>query len=165
VNREAVSDWIQILATIGVIAGLIMVAFELRQNTVLARAEMNSQMLFHQQSLSASLRNQEFAIVFNKSLERPDALSGYETIMMDGYYRDLIGTLIRERQMISRGIFADDSMLIARLVVSNGLGTAYGQEWWSQNKAGYRGSLVLQIDEALEQARNGLFRVNYERSR
>ena len=81
--------------------------------------------------------------------------------MMDGYYRDLLGTLIRERQMIRRGVFEDDSMLMARIVVSNGLGTVYGREWWARNKVGYFGGMNSLIDEALQQAKNGEFHVNY----
>ena len=160
-KREAITDWIQILATIGVIVGLILVTIELRQNSRMARADMNSQMLIHQQTLYGALRDPDFALVFGKSLEQPDALLLEEILVMDGYYRDLLGLLIRERQMISRGIFDDDSMYVARQVVSLGLGTEYGQEWWAQNKDGFFRSVVSQIDEALEEAQNGEIRVFY----
>ena len=160
-KREEISDWIQILATIGVIAGLVLVAFELRQNTILARADMNSQMLFHQQSLFSALRDRDFAMVFVKSIKQPDALTGDEAMMMNGYYRDLVATLIRERQMIARGVFEDDSMFIARQVVRHGLGTEHGQNWWAQNKHSFSGTLVLQLDTALEEANEGELRVIY----
>jgi cytochrome c-type biogenesis protein CcmE len=160
-QRKAISDWIQILATIGVIVGLVLVAFELRQNANLARADMNSQMLVHQQSLFGAFRDRDFAMVFTKSLERPDALSAEDAIMMNGYYRDLVATLIREWQMIARGVFEDDSMFIAMSVVRSGLGTEYGQERWAQNKHGFGPSLRHQIDQAMEEARKGQLKLFY----
>ena len=154
-KREAISDWIQILATIGVVAGLILVAFELRQNATLARAEMNSQMHIAMQSIQGSLRDREFAAVLRKSIEQPHELDLEEKLMMHGYYRDLIGLLSRERQMINRGVFVDDNDFVAALVVREGLGTEFGRAWWDQNKVAYFSGTVKAMDAALERADRG----------
>ena len=154
-KRDEIGDWIQIVATIGVVAGLMLVAIELRQNSNLARAEMNSQMGFAWQSVQSALRDREFAAVFRKSIEQPHELEFDERLMIHGYYRDLVGILTREMLMIGRGVFVDDSKYVAAQVVRQGLGTEYGRTWWAQNKVGYFPSLVAAIDEALKRADEG----------
>ena len=160
-KREEISDWIQILATIGVVAGLLLVALELRQNSNLARADMNSQAGLAAQSIQSALRDREFAVVFRKSIEQPHELELEEKLMMHGYYRDLVGLLSRELIMIARGVFNDDSKYVAAQIVRDGLGTEFGRAWWAQNKLGYFPSLVAAIDEALERADEGEIKVAF----
>jgi len=154
-KREAVGDWVQIIATTGVVAGLLLVAIELRQNSNLARAEMNSQTGFAWQSTQSALRDPEFAAVFRKSIEQPNELDLNERIMMHGYYRDLVSNLGREMILIARGIFADNSSYVASQVVREGLATDFGRAWWARSKSGYFPSLVLALDTALERVDEG----------
>ena len=161
VKRHDVSDWIQIIGMIGVIAGLLLITYEFRQNRQIARADLNSQQLFHMSSIHSAFRNREFAAVFQKSLELPDSLTPDEKLMMDGHFRDLFNLLIRENVMFDLGVYDDDdSWFWAEYVVRHGLGTDFGRQWWSQNKDLF-GRNAIKIDEALERLKNGEIRVVY----
>ena len=160
VKRHDVSDWIQIIGMIGVIAGLLLITYEFRQNRQIARADLNSQQIVHMGSIHSAFRNREFAAVFQKSLELPDSLTPDEKLMMDGHFRDLINLLIRESLMFNLGVYDDDdSGFWAEYVVRHGLGTDFGRQWWSQNKD--RFGSAIKIDEALEKLKNGEIRVVY----
>ena len=160
VKRHDVSAWIQIIGMIGVIAGLLLVTYEFRQNRQLARADLNSQQIVHMSSIHSAFRNREFAAVFQKSLEQPDSLTPDEKLMMDGHFRDLINLLIRDSMMFNLGVYEDDSAFWADYVVRHGLGTDFGRQWWSQNKDPF-GRTNIEIDGALERLKNGEIRVVY----
>jgi hypothetical protein len=159
-NREAISDWIQIIGMIGVIAGLLLVTYELRQNRQIARAELNSQQLDHMGSIYGAFRNPDFAAVFQKSLAQPDSLTPNEKLMMDGHFRDLINLLRRDNSMYVLGVYEDNTDFWAGWVVRYGLGTKFGRQWWSQNKD-RTGRIGTKIDEALERLDNGELHVVY----
>ncbi len=158
VKRHDVSDWIQIIGVIGVIARLLLITNEFRQNRQLARAELNSQQLFHMGSIHGAFRNREFAAVFQKSLEMPDSLTPDEKLMIDGHFRDLINLLIRDGMLHELGVYEDDTAFWAEYVVRHGLGTDFGRQWWSQNKDRF-GRNAIRIDRALERLKNGEIRV------
>ena len=160
VKRHDVSDWIQIIGMIGVIAGLLLITYEFRQNRQLARAELNSQQIVHMGSIHSAFRNREFAAVFQKSLELPDSLTPDEKLMMDGHFRDLINLLVRDNMMFNLGVYEDNSGFWADYVVRHGLGTDYGRQWWSQNKDQF-GRNAIKIDGRLEKLKNGEIRVVY----
>lgn len=160
ISRDEIGDWIQIIGITGVIAGLLLVTYELRQNRQLARADLNSQQLFQMGSIQSAFREPEFAAVFQKSLEHPDSLTPAEKLMLDGHFRDLINLLIRDGMSSRLGVYEDDSGFWAEYVVRHGLGTDFGQQWWSQNKDQF-GNNGLKINEAMERLKSGEIRVVY----
>ncbi len=144
------------------IAGLLLVTYELRQNRQIARAELNSQQLVQMGSISGAFRDPVFAAVFQKSLVEPESLTPDERLMIDGHFRDLINLVRRDRSMTVLGVFEDNTDFWAAYVVMHGLGTEFGRQWWSQNKdTGALGGVAPSIDEALEKVSNGEFQVVY----
>jgi hypothetical protein len=160
VKRLDVGDWVQAIGITGVIAGLILVAYELRQNSQIARAEMNVQQYVQMQSIHSAFRDREFSSVFQKMLEQPDSLSPDEVLMIDGHFRDLISLLLLEKTMIERGIFVDTLEFWGDYVVQHGLGTEFGRIWWSQNMQ-FMGRNRIPIDEALDRFDEGKFKLEY----
>ena len=159
-NRFGVSDWVQAIGIAGVIAGLILVAYELRQNSQIARAEMNAQQLDQSDAIFSAFQNPEFAAVFQKMLDEPGSLSPYETLMIDGHFRKLMGMLILERLMVQRGIFDNNEDFWGDWVVRHGLGTDFGRTWWLEHGEVFGGN-KLPVDEALRRLDDGEIVLEY----
>ena len=160
-SRDEIGDWIQIIATIGVLAGLILVAVEIRQNSRLVHAELNAQQMFHLESVYGAFRNPEFAVVFQKSITQPESLTPAEELMIDGHYRTLISFLWLDLVLVDRQVFEDTNAYWADYAVRHGIGTVFGQKWWSQHKLGYSDRTERLIDESLERLKKGQVRMEY----
>jgi hypothetical protein len=78
-------DWLVVIGNFSVVAGLILVAFQINQSAFLVRAEIgassyNRLVENHRVTVDAS-----FAAVWAKSLEQPANLTITEMIQLDGF--------------------------------------------------------------------------------
>ena len=63
--------WLQVIGSFGVIFGLILVALQIQQNTVLVRAELVSNASDAWINIDASKQSENFASVLSKSIVNP----------------------------------------------------------------------------------------------
>jgi len=80
------SDWLQILAAIGVIAGLVFVAEEIRQNNRLARAESVREIYLVWQDIYRFGYAHDVQLLLQKSIEKPSELTDAEILRLSEYY-------------------------------------------------------------------------------
>ena len=86
-------DGLQFVASVGVLAGLSLVAYEIRQNNHLAEADAVRAMLVGWQQIAISEYETDIANIYNKSIEDPENLtpaeigkmSAWLTVVMNQY--------------------------------------------------------------------------------
>jgi hypothetical protein len=140
-DLKGLNDWLQLVASVGVILGLGLVAYELRQQHNLARAEMGSDMFSAFQSWNQSAQSESILRVTVKAADRPDELTSEEHLLLDMYYWNTVIVFpIREAYMQRRGVFGnemteDDLANMAQIAGSIILATPYGEAWYEVNRS------------------------------
>jgi hypothetical protein len=133
-NTQKLNDWLQLAAGVGVIAGLLMVAWEINQNAQLTRVQLNSDTFTGMEELARSLQQEPLALALAKSYETPEKLAAHELIILDGFYREAYMLVFREWVFIERGVYEDNLDSMIRIFSQNALGSDNGRVWWSESK-------------------------------
>jgi hypothetical protein len=83
VESGKLANWLQILGNVGLVAGLILVAVQIKQNTDATKAQMISDGLAHYANLFLSIAGEDAASAWSNAIDTPDALSTEEIIVLD----------------------------------------------------------------------------------
>lgn len=136
-NTEKLNDWLQLAAAVGVLAGLLLVAYELRQQHELARAEMGSETFAARQELLSSLRDVATARAYAKAYESPASLTIEEHLILDSLCSETVTVTVgRHDHMIARGVFDPNLDRPARTAGRILFSSDYGRQWWNVRRDG-----------------------------
>jgi len=139
-QTSKLNDRLQLLASVGVLAGLLLVAYEIRRNNTLAEAESIRMMTEGWDRVFISQYETDISELITKSREEPDNLTVTEIERLDGWMSAMSDQYIVSFEMSDRdlgyggisGVFdpAEDMA-----VVADGLyGTEFGRAWYEENK-------------------------------
>ena len=104
------SDWIdglQIVASVGVLSGLILIAYELRQNSDLAEADAVRELTLSWQRIDMSLVETDIASIRVKSIEEPQNLTSAEIFKMGAWLSVIVNQYSLEFSMDFRNLGYD----------------------------------------------------------
>jgi hypothetical protein len=127
-------SWIGVVGNLAVVAGLVVVAIELRQNSIVANGELSSQFQGHWQEMDRSRQDPSFAIVYAKSIEQPEELTLAEKVQLDGYYWTAMDQLDLAQDLVESGLFESPYEEIVRSNVRYIFTTPYARAWWASYK-------------------------------
>ena len=143
------NDWLQIVAAVGVVAGLVLVAYELRQQQDLAYAQLVSDMYNAQQALNKSLQEAGVAQAYAKSTTAPESLTLDEQLVLNGLFHETVQVLVnRQEYMVRIGLFRDDPAFGASIAGQVLFANAYGRAWWEEIRLDYEPVTRELMDEA-----------------
>lgn len=130
-NAGKMSNWLQIGANLGIILGLVLVGFQLKQNSDLLRVQLlyeESQSFINHERL---MMGENPAETWAKALENPDGLSPAEFRIMDAYLYAMSEQWRTSHRLSELGILDDEWK--DRLVeeASYYLGNPFGRAWWN----------------------------------
>lgn len=126
------TNWKDIAELIGIaaiVASLVFVGLEMRQNHVLARSELGAGSFESLASLRQEMTEPEFAATFAKMLEQPEQLTTAEQLQANAYLDAAKFLLIRECYLYERGIFTECTVFV-REYGPYFFGNPYAQSWW-----------------------------------
>jgi hypothetical protein len=147
-----ISNWKVVAELIGIaaiVASLIFVGLEMRQQQVLARAELSSASFDYMRSVRQSFSNGQFAESYIKMLRSPESLSDEEIAMINGFFHELIQLVERDCFMVYLGVFQECTYTMNRFFPEY-LGNKYAQSWWEETKDDYDPGLRSQVSLFLE---------------
>ena len=144
-----ISEWLQVIGSFGVLAGLILVALQIQQNTVLVRAELISNDSDAWISIDASKQSERFASVLAKSIVNPQELNAAEILELDGYFFTYIDQLIRDRELYDLGVFDNPMESLVRGSLSDYFGNEFARAWWAETKWKFSLDIVETIDKEM----------------
>jgi len=145
-----VGQVITILANIGVLVGLILVALQIRQNTVLVRAELVSNATDSWIDIDASKQSDNFASVLAKSIDDPQELTSAEIIELDGYLYTYLDQLLRDRQLHELGVFDVPSEDLIQMSIMDYFGNEFARAWWAETKSQWPPDIIDLVDREME---------------
>ncbi len=145
-----ISEWLQVIGSFGVFAGLILVALQIQQNTVLVRAELRSNASDAWISIDASKQSENFASVLAKSIVNPQELTAAEILELDGYLFTYIDQLDRDHDLYNLGVFDTPPEALVRGSLSDYFGNEFARAWWAETKWKFDTDIVDAIEREME---------------
>jgi len=155
-NTNRLNNWLQLIGAAAVLAGLAMVAIELRQTADITHAELATGTGTHLIELQRQLVGSPFSETYARMLESPGELTTAEMVELNAFLGQVIGIFLRETSLKDRGIFEEDSRILKGMAPEF-FSNAYAQSWWASHRDRFPPRVVELMDETmpdLEQSRN-----------
>ena len=149
-NRANWKDIAELVGIAAIVASLVFVGLEMRQQQVLARAELGSQSFEYMRSIRQAFSDTDFARTYVKMLETPSQLTDAEVSMLNGFFHELIQLVERDCYLVGLGVFVNCTSTMNRFYPEY-FGNEYAKNWWLSTKRVYRPRLVEQISPVIEQ--------------
>jgi len=159
-QTSKLNDQLQLLASVGVLAGLLLVAYEIRRNNTLAEAESIRTMLEGWDRVFISQYETDISELITKSREEPKNLTTAEIEKLDGWLSAVSNQYLVTFEMSYRDLGyggvgnpfdpAEDMAAAAE----NYYGTAFGRSWYEENKFWFTPIMREVVDRELAKARS-----------
>ncbi|MEQ9451104.1 MAG: hypothetical protein RJQ07_05920 [Pseudomonadales bacterium] len=148
------TNWLQLLANIALIVGLILVAVEIRQNSDLTRADLYSQHLTNWQDTERSKIGESLSVTIAKSIDTPEKLTSAEMVELEGYYRSILQQFVRRVELKEMGVFVLPSESIVCGNFKRRFGTKFALAWWEVTRSEWHPTVETMLEECVDQTRS-----------
>jgi hypothetical protein len=129
-NWEAIGAIGEIVGAIGVIATLLYLAAQIRQNTKAIKGATLDSLTQHKQ---AELRwSSDIATAWRKSIEEPENLTPDEAWQMTEWMTAAFVARQNEYFQYEQGLIDDDSWAASTIAIRMILGSDWGRNWWKE---------------------------------
>lgn len=141
-------DIAEIIGIAAIVASLVFVGMQMRQDRTLARAELGAGSFESVATLWLEMTDPEFAATYAKMLENPEQLTTAEKLQINGYLDAVKMLLIRECYLTERGVFTECDIMV-REYGPFFFGNRYAQSWWRLQSPGELTFLPSWVDEEI----------------
>jgi len=150
-KSDQINKWLTLMANIGVIIGLVLVAFELRQNSELMRVQIHqaradSAMVSNEQSF-----NSDYIPPILVKVWHGDDLGPEERLRFTDYFRAMNRNQDNVLSQYDAGMLGDNT---PRSIITYVCQFIYGSEAslaaWEYTKGGYTERYILFVEDALK---------------
>ena len=145
---DTVNRWLTLSANIGVIAGLILVAVQIDQNTRIMRAQIVNDYYLADMNLELAMMGDDPAISWTKAVYAPNELNHVDATILDRYFNYGLVQISRLQKMHELGM-ADDDWEDRINYLRWHLGNEVGRRWWANYEDGDSSEFIQMVDEAL----------------
>ncbi len=151
-DADRVNKWMSRGASIGVLAGIILLAYEINQATLTTRAEIINSYQDRWVTLDLSWQDREIAATWAKALEDPNELTLTEMIQLNGFmwaYFDHIATI---SDLWDLGILDDLTRTPEEIISVNTyifFGNKFSQAWLEENRENIGPRTMEMVDQVL----------------
>jgi len=147
-------DAAELIGIAAIVGSLIFVGLQMRQEQVLARAELGSASFEYMRSVRQALSQPDFANIYVKMLERPSDLTTQEIVIIDGFLHEAVQLVERDCYLVGLGVFRECTSTMNRFYPVI-FGSSYAKSWWLVARKGYRQGLVDRISPLIDTLDNG----------
>ncbi len=146
-------DVIDATGMIAVLAGLLLVAYQINQATSIATAQARADFSAGWRSLDSTRQGENFAEVLAKSIYHPSELTPGEILELDAYYTGVLDQIQSAKINWEAGIRTSHWRVTVDFLAPTYFGNEFSRSWWQAAKVGYaRGEgdqFVATIDAAI----------------
>ena len=150
-DTSKLSDWLQIVAAAGVIAGLALVAYELRISNRIGYEQANYELFNMWAEFDRANFSPELTEIRIRDGEG-EQLTRIEASIIDAYFDSVVEAIQYEMLLRQTGTSTGDYRQAMAGIAQINLGSANGQRYWANNWADYSPWVTEVIDEALSAA-------------
>lgn len=135
-------------ANIGVIAGLILVAVQINQNSAITKAQMANEYYIADMTLELAMMGENPADSFNKAVYAPDEITTADAAVLDRYFNYGMVQIQRLQKMDELGLAYEGWRERVNYLRWH-FGNEVGRRWWKEAKNGYPDEFRKYVDEIL----------------
>lgn len=147
-DTRLLNDRLQLLASVGVIIGLLMVVYEIRQNSEIARANNFTAILESWSAMSIAEFESDIGVLFEKSMEAPEDLTTAELHRLGSWLQSIVQVWQLQMEM-DRSVIKEDLLTEIRLEAFYFFGNHATRAWYQQNKYWMSDEMVAAFDEEI----------------
>jgi len=149
-------DWKRTADLIGIaaiVASLLFVGFEIRQDQTIARAELSTGTFDHYIGIDEALREPEFSTVFVKAITDADSLTDEEMTRMNAFLDRVVRMWQRENYLRRLGIYRESDRVVRQLAPGI-FGNEYAKAWWSASHDRFSEGVTERVSPIIEAVPN-----------
>jgi len=142
-----------LVANIGILAGMVLVAFEIRQNSDLLRLQFINDDLLATADSETPMLGEDPANVLMRSIYSPDDLTYSDYRVIDAYLTRKMELLVRRYRLGQEGILEVDAWKTVGFAYSWFFGYEIGRLWWKhegRSAYGHIPELVAHVDKVVD---------------
>lgn len=147
-NTGKVSQWLTLAANVGVIAGLVLVAVQINQNTQITKAQIANDYFLADMALELAMMGENPALPWSKAVYRPDELTTEDAVILDRYFNYGLVQIHRLQEMDKMGM-AHEGWEERVDYLRWHLGNPVGRRWWEEVRDGYPEEFRSRVDGIL----------------
>ena len=148
-DMARINPWLNLAANIGVIAGLVLVAVQINQNTEITKAQIANDYFLADMNLELAMMGDDPASSWVKAVYSPDEITQYDAAILDRYFNYGVVQISRLEEMHELGLAPDDWQERVNYL-SWHLGNEVGRRWWEYSKGGWPEDVIQRVDDRLE---------------
>ena len=147
-NSDQIGRWLTLAANVGVIAGLILVAVQINQNTAITKAQIANDYYIADMTLELAMMGENPADSFNKAVYAPDEITTADAVVLDRYFNYGMVQIQRLQKMDELGMAYEGWRERVNYLRWH-FGNEVGQRWWNEVKDGYPDEFREYVDSIL----------------
>lgn len=152
-DSTRLSNWLQVAANIGIVLGLVMVGFQLRQNSDLTRIQLLYEESRRTVDLESTVVGERGAEVWAKSIEDPENLTLAEVRIMEALLWSFVENLRGTHRLAELGLLEEeDWRLRVESEVTFYLSDPYSRAWWKNYQPTSDDDWPAELRTAIEEA-------------
>ncbi len=151
-NLPKPKSWVTLLANVELLAGMMLVAYEINQNSQLARIALVNEGYAASNQFWANLMSENPTDVIAMAVECPEAMTYSDFFAMDAFLFTGMNILYREYELAQEGIFTEeDWQEQVEGYTSWYIGNQFGRAWWhEEGRNFFEEDFVNYVDKQLE---------------
>ena len=146
-DSAKLNDWMQIIGIFAVVASLVFVGLQVRQDQAIARSQLFSDSILLFNELQQLVAEPEIARAYAKMINSPDDLSFEELVQLDTLLEMVASLYSRECYLVRIGTFVECENIV-RTTAELYFGNPHAQSWWRLN--GPRGVVPEWVDAKIK---------------
>jgi hypothetical protein len=153
-DSKRVNKWMSRGASIGVLAGIILLAYEINQATLTTRAEIINSYQDRWVTLDLSWQDREIAATWAKALEDPNELTLTEMIQLNGFMWAYFDHIDTNRLLWALGVLDDRSQTQEEIISVNTyifFGNKFSLAWLEENRENIGPRTMEIVDQVLSE--------------
>ena len=153
-NAPRLEKWLQIGANVGILGGLILVWFQMEQNTNILRTQIMYQESERYLQFENAMLGENPSVVWAKTLEAPEELTLEEQRVADAIFYTGVETWRAMYNLSQQGLLDEEWRARADGEASYLLSNEYGKAWWENYKNYVDDEFALVVDESINRRPN-----------
>ncbi len=146
-----INNWLTLIANIGVILGLILVAYELRQNSELMQVQISQARADSAMTSNEHSFNSDFIPPILVKVSRGDALTAVERVRFTDYFRSMNRNQDNVLGQYDAGMLGENTPRSIKTFACQFIGTSKAsQTAWEYTKGGYTDRYIEFIEKTME---------------
>lgn len=153
-KNKKLNRWLTLGANVGVLIGLIVLIYEVRQNTEMMEAQINQQRTDTALSEQQSNYNSDYMPTIRVKIQNGEDLSDEERFRYSNWLRAFNRNLDNQLWQYNRGFLGENIPRSMRIAVRAVIGESeIGIQWWDRSKQAFSDDYIKFVESTIADLR------------